>query len=74
LTNVYYLQTSDKTGQASSANVSASPSDVSLAKLGNEMHGPEDAMYISKEQVLFWENLKDSGKVSKAIKAYLSNK
>jgi len=29
--------------------------NVSLAKLGNELHGPEDSMYVSHEQVLFWE-------------------
>jgi hypothetical protein len=27
-------------------------------------------MFISRTQVLFWENLKDDGKVAKAIKDY----
>ena len=46
-------------------------SDVQLIKLGNELHGPEDQMQITKDQVLFWENLKADGKVSKAIDSYV---
>jgi hypothetical protein len=30
-------------------------------------------MYISKDKVLFWENLKDDGQVVKAIKEYQKN-
>jgi hypothetical protein len=41
-------------------------------KLGNELHGPEDEMTIEKAQVLYWENLKPSGKVSEAISSYQS--
>jgi hypothetical protein len=44
--------------------------NISLAKLGNELHGPQDAMYISRDNVLFWENLKDDGQVVKAITEY----
>ena len=40
------------------------------SELGGELHGPEDVMYVSREQVLFWENLKDDGKVATAIKDY----
>lgn len=47
--------------------------NISLAKLGNELHGPEDAMYISRDKVLFWENLKDDGKVVTAIVEYKKN-
>jgi len=72
LTNVYYLQTDQAVQSgAASPSPSAKPS-LSLAKLGNELHGPEDVMFISKTQVLFWENLKSSGRVSKAIKEYLT--
>jgi hypothetical protein len=34
--------------------------DGSLVRLGNEAHQPKDAMYISRENVSFWENLKDA--------------
>lgn len=71
--DIYYLQqqsqepSEQKDGAVANA---ADTSNTSLAKLGNELHGPEDAMYISREQVLFWENLKADGKVSKAISDY----
>lgn len=47
LTNVYYLSEGEDGG--------------SLIKLGNEQHKPEDVMYIPKQSVEFWENLKDAG-------------
>jgi uncharacterized protein HemX len=44
--------------------------ETQLIKLGGELHGPEDSMFIDRGQVLFWENLKDDGKVVQAIKQY----
>ncbi len=41
---------------------------VDLVKLGDELHGPEQAMYIPKNQILFWENLKPDSQVVQAIK------
>lgn len=72
LTDVYYLQTQAGAG-ADSENpqqTSTDQSNVQLIKLGNEIHGPEDAMVISKDQVLFYENLKDEGNVAQSIKKY----
>jgi len=70
LTDIYYVKVEnavqpDKTNTASQS--------ISLAKLGNELHGPEDTMYISRDKVLFWENLKDDGQVVKAITEYKKN-
>lgn len=45
---------------------------LSLVKLGNELHGPFDKMVINRDQVLFWENLKDDGRVVSAIKQHKS--
>ena len=47
--------------------------NISLAKLGNEIHGPQDVMYIRKDHVMFWENLKDDGQVVTAITEYKKN-
>ena len=55
--------------QPSTTSTSSTPQQVQLVKLGNELHGPEDAMYINRQSVLFWENLKNDGKVAKAIAA-----
>lgn len=77
LTDVYYLQVQqDMQGESSAeqpqaqtgTDASKDESQVSLAKLGNELHGPEDAMQINRDQVLFWENLTDNSKVVSAIK------
>jgi hypothetical protein len=70
LSNVYYLQSkntsTDKTTTPQSAS-SQNASDVELIKLGNEIHGPVDEMIIAKDQILFFENLKPQGTVSKTI-------
>lgn len=69
LINIYYLQVQQSVQpDAAKPNQDGQQPQVSLAKLGSELHGPEDAMYISRDQVLFWENLKGDGKVSQAIK------
>jgi len=71
LTDIYYLQVQQSV-QPKDNSSSSNNQQVSLAKLGGELHGPEDVMYINRDQVLFWENLKDSGKVVTAIKNYQS--
>lgn len=75
LTDIYYLQAqSNKNESENPQETNSQNSDVQLIKLGNEVHGPEDEMIISKDQVLFFENLKGSGKVSDSIKQYQSQK
>lgn len=66
LNDIYYLQVQQAV-QPADQNSQEQPK-VSLAKLGSELHGPEDEMLINRDQVLFWENLKDNGKVVTAIK------
>ncbi|TAK89167.1 hypothetical protein EPO04_03650 [Patescibacteria group bacterium] len=70
LSDIYYLQVQQSVQPDAAKNDQSKQPQVSLAKLGNELHGPEDAMYISRDQVLFWENLKEDGKVTKAIRDY----
>lgn len=71
LKDVYYLRAGDGLQQTSST--SGVNQNVQLVKLGNELHGPLDVMYISKKEMIFWENLKDASKVSEAIKRDKSN-
>lgn len=66
LTNVYYLQVQQQVQPAD--NKDQKQPQVSLTKLGSELHGPDDSMHISRDQILFWENLKDDSKVVQAIK------
>ncbi len=72
LTDIYYLQssTADTKDSKNPQETSADQSNVQLIKLGDEIHGPEDMMIISKDQVLFYENLKTDGKVAQSIQKY----
>jgi hypothetical protein len=68
LDDIYYLQVGPQQGSATSAtNASTTPQQISLVKLGNELHGPVDEMHISRAQILFYEQLKSDGQVVKAI-------
>lgn len=69
LKDIYYLQVQQQVQPDQNKNNQQQP-QVSLAKLGGELHGPEDVMYVDRSQVLFWENLKNDGKVATAIKDY----
>ena len=68
MTNIYYL-TQSTTGSSSS---SANSGNYSLVKLGcQQIHDPYDEMVINRDQVTFWENLQDSGKVVTSIKQFI---
>jgi len=71
LTNIYYLQLKDSLQGQDSQNTEGDKSDLSLVKLGNELHGPKDEMLINRDQILFIENLKEDSKVLKAIVEYI---
>ena len=64
--NIYYLRVNEQV-QPDTNEETGAQQDISLAKLGCELHGPEDYMVINHEQITFWENLKDDGQVVKAI-------
>lgn len=72
LIDIYYLQlnNSQLQGTDKSATSSDKKPELSIVKLGNELHGPEDLMMISKRQILFIENLKETSSVVKAIQNY----
>jgi hypothetical protein len=75
VSDIYYLQVQQSVQPDDKSKTSSSndQSQVSLAKLGSELHGPEDTMYVSRQQVLFWENLKSDSKVVQAINSYKQN-
>jgi hypothetical protein len=76
LHDIYYLQKTEQLQQA----VGAAPADPNLlpsnpsnqqfqlVKLGTELHGPEDEMFIDRDKILFWENLRDDSRVVQKIK------
>lgn len=73
LTDVFYLRVqrplqsqNPKEDEEAKPVVPPQPS-LTLIKLGNELHGPNDEMIINRDQLLFIEGLKDDSRVVKAI-------
>lgn len=71
--NIYYLRVNQtvQPNQDNGTQQQAASNDISLVKLGCELHGPEDKMLINREQIIFWENLKEDGQVAKAVAEYV---
>lgn len=67
VSNIFYLQTANS---GSSSTASNANTNVSLVKLGCELHRPLDQMVINRSQVTFWENLSDTGQVAKAVSTF----
>ncbi len=70
LTNIFYLQTNSSSSSTSSSSTS---NNVSLVKLGCELHQPYDQMVINRSSVTFWENLQSTGQVAKAVATWNSS-
>ena len=74
MSNIYYLRV-NQTVQPDQTDTEGNPvtqNDISLVKLGCELHGPMDEMLINRDQVIFWENLKEDGQVANAVKDYVA--
>ena len=61
--DIFYL----KQNQSIQNQDQSKDSSLVLNKLGCELHGPNDEMLINRDQLLFWENLKNDGTVVKKI-------
>lgn len=78
LSDIFYLQVNQPQIQGSQqteqqAQQAQAQPQLQLVKLGSELHGPKDEMSINRDQVLFFEDMKDDGKVMEAIKQYKAN-
>ncbi len=60
LTDVYYVK-------AQGVATDPDQQQFSLVKMGGEIHGPEDVMYLNWKRILLWENLKPDSKVVQGI-------
>lgn len=70
LQDIYYLHITQQVQPESAQPAEASTEPPQLIKLGEELHKPDDEMFIDRSQVSFWENIKDDGKVAEAIREY----
>lgn len=64
LTDVHYLQLE---GGEGTAQTQLAESRFTLIKMGNEIHGPTDELFINRENVLFYETLRADSKVVDSI-------
>ncbi len=71
LKEIYYLQVTQQIQPAPEGQEPQTAQNLSLVKLGNELHGPKDIMQINMAHVLFTEELKEGSSVVNAIKDYL---
>ncbi len=70
LTNIFYLQTSSNGSTSAATTSSNANTNVTLVKLGCEIHAPTDQMVINRTSVTFWENLSSTGQVAKAVQTW----
>ena len=68
LTNVYYLPVSGE--DLYSQEYNAIHGELSVVKIGNELHGPEDHMVITRGHVVYIQNLKEDSRIVAAIEEY----
>ena len=72
LTDIYYLQVNEPLQQGQEQTAGQQP-QLSLVKLGNELHGPVDEMEINRDHILFIEDIKKDGRVATAIAEHKAN-
>jgi hypothetical protein len=76
LKDIYYLQVTtppNADGSQLNQQQAAQQQQLSLVKLGEELHGPVDEMKLNRDQILFYEDIKEDGRVMKAIREYQAN-
>lgn len=68
LTSPYVVQSIQQPN--SEKKTSATSSDqTTLIKVKDQVYGPDDSMALRADNVLFWQNLRNDSKVTKAIQA-----
>jgi hypothetical protein len=72
LKDIYYLQVNEPLQQGQEQASGTQP-QLSLVKLGNELHGPVDEMEINRDHILFIEDIKKDGRVATAIAEHKAN-
>jgi hypothetical protein len=68
LKDVFYLE--DSAAADATEGADGEVPALTLTKLGNELHGPEDEMIINREHVLFIERMKEDSQVVTSINQY----
>lgn len=73
LTEVFYIQSEVQAEDDDTVDdTTNTTTEQKLIKRGSEVYGPEDVMFIDRDQVMFFENLKSDSEVVQLIKNYKS--
>lgn len=76
LNDIYYLQVVDqplqRTQEGETEVGGQVQQELTLIKLGNELHGPTDQMIINRDHILLTEKLRRDSRVVQAIEDYLT--
>lgn len=70
LEDVYYLQVQQQIQPVSKDKNATAQPNISLIKLGGELHGPTDTMQINRDQILLIEDLRTDSNLVAAIASY----
>ena len=67
LEDAYVAQAQDTPPGVTEEQKSALNNNVSLARVADQVYGPENVLEIRADKVIFWQNLTSDSKVTKAI-------
>lgn len=67
LEGAYVARAQDVPPSATEEQKATLNGNVSLAKISDQVYGPEDTLEIRADKVIFWQNLEQDSKVTKAI-------
>ena len=74
LTDIYYLQLAQPLQSTDAKDQTAlqdnSKQQLTLIKLGKELHGPKDKMVINRDNIIFYEEINNDSKVVQTITKY----
>lgn len=73
LSDIFYLQLAQAPQPEGTKSADQAQQQVSLVKLGSELHGPVDKMRINRDHVIFIEQMKSDAKVVAAIEQFKKN-
>lgn len=71
MTQIYYLRQNPVVQPEGKQQ--QNQSTLELVKLGCEVHGPDDEMIISREQISYWENLKNDSLMAQKVNEFAKN-
>lgn len=64
MTEVYFIQATQQQADGENAQAAA---QAELVTVKNSIHGPQDTVYINRDKVMLWQNLREDGAVMQTL-------